>query len=703
MMTQLLPSRTSTNLLTRTRARRSLCQALLEALEPRTLLAATPYNYLQWHWFTGGDDGRYPGDLVIDADGNLFGTTGDHNGSIYEIPNGDLAPTPLYSFTGHSDGRFPDNLVVDSSGNLFGTTSDGGAFGHGTLFEIPAGETAPVTLWSFHGWDGDAPSALLLDSQHNLIGATTYGGDYGRGTLFEISSQGHFSSLHSFRGYFDGEEPGCLVTDSQGNIFGTTFYGGDRDGGTVFQLDADNYYHLSTLHSFDYASELMNTLAVDPWGNLFGATGYGGYYQQGTIFEIAADTNDYSILHTFSGDDGGFPLALTVDADGNLFGASGGPLYGSYHHPHYGPATIFEISVDNTFDTLYTFHYDQGRPQNLILDADGNLFGTTDSGGPANRGTLFELTTTPPAVTATQLVFTEQPADAYTGRNAPPITVNLMSADDQTDLFASAFVTLHIVSGPAGATIRGTTSVAAQNGVATFDNLRFSKPGTYTLSATAPGLASTTSDTFTVRLPPTHLRFTQRPTPTVAGQPTSLVVYVADAKGNPVTNDNSLVTLTARYRGITTTFTAQAQNGVATFDNLVLNTAGTYSLTATDDRLAYARVSLQVLPDAASAHLVLVSQPTAVISLGRYLTPAPQVVVEDQFHNRIPANRSLVTLSITSGPAGAALTGTLTRALRSAYATFTGIKLTQPGDYTLQLLAPDLPDHTPVTFFQTIL
>jgi len=75
-----------------------------------------------------------PRATLVMYNGNLYGTQttgGDYNyGAIFEIPcSGGSCSTPntLYSFMGGSDGAYPQGgLVVDGNGNLYGTTYSGG-------------------------------------------------------------------------------------------------------------------------------------------------------------------------------------------------------------------------------------------------------------------------------------------------------------------------------------------------------------------------------------------------------------------------------------------------------------------------------------------------------------------------------------------------------------------------------------------------
>jgi uncharacterized repeat protein (TIGR03803 family) len=141
---------------------------------------------------------------IADANGDLFGTTveggANGDGTVFEIKNTGTVATPIYasapitlvSFDG-SNGQNPEAaLIVDANGDLFGTTSAGGAINYGTVFEIqntgtvaaPVYANAPTTLVSFNGSDGQSPGAgLIADANGDLFGTTTQGGANGDGIV----------------------------------------------------------------------------------------------------------------------------------------------------------------------------------------------------------------------------------------------------------------------------------------------------------------------------------------------------------------------------------------------------------------------------------------------------------------------------------------------------------------------------------------
>ncbi|HEV2325351.1 MAG TPA: choice-of-anchor tandem repeat GloVer-containing protein [Terracidiphilus sp.] len=335
--------------------------------------------------------------------------------------------TTLVSFNG-SNGAAPyyGNLTSDANGDLFGTTEAGGANGVGTVFEIALTAsgyaTAPATLVSFTGTDGAYPlSGLITDANGNLFGTTEAGGANGYGTVFEIlkSGSGYASAPTTLVSFDDNDgafPQSSLIIDSKGNLFGTTFLGGAAGAGTAYEIVNSGSSYASTpttLVSFDGAdgSEPVAGLVADSNGDLFGTTASGGESGAGTAFEIVSTTSGYDTapvtLVSFNGADGTNPYSgLIIDAGGNLLGTtnSGGA---------YGYGTVFEIVntsgvYSSTPTTLVNFDDNDGAypVATLIADANGNLFGTTTGSGASGNGTIFEIanSTSGYATTPTTLI-----------------------------------------------------------------------------------------------------------------------------------------------------------------------------------------------------------------------------------------------------------------------------------------------------------
>ncbi|MGH8319123.1 MAG: choice-of-anchor tandem repeat GloVer-containing protein [Steroidobacteraceae bacterium] len=360
--------------------------------------------------FLGGTtDGLSPAaGLIMDSDGNLYGTTSAGGpsdvGTVFKISSTGME-TVLYSFAGGTtDGLRPfAGLIMDSDGNLYGTTFGGGTNNGGTVFKISSTGTESV-LYSFKfkagTTDGWGPFAgLIMDSAGNLYGTTFDGGTNNGGTVFKISATGTETVLYSFKGgTTDGDGPRAgLLMDSAGNLYGTTEFGGTNNGGTVFKISATGAE--SVLYSFrggttDGANPLYGALIMDSAGNLYGTTSVGGPGNDGTVFKISP-TGAESVLYSFKGGaaDGAIPdSGLVADGAGNLYGitSSGGAN---------NRGTVFKISGAGTESILYSFAggaSDGSGPVGLMMDSAGNLYGTTDFGGAycvsqGGCGTVFKI------------------------------------------------------------------------------------------------------------------------------------------------------------------------------------------------------------------------------------------------------------------------------------------------------------------------
>jgi uncharacterized repeat protein (TIGR03803 family) len=127
-------------------------------------------------------------------------------------------------------------------------------------------------------------------------------------------------------------------------------------------------------------------------GDLLGTAGGGGSKGDGVVFKLSPNGSQwqYSVLGNFTGANGRGPLGnLVLDADGNLFGAT----YGGGTPQKKG--TVFEFN--GAIQTLYSFCAQQkcadGKTPyaGVIEDSAGNLYGTTFSGGQRQKGVLYEL------------------------------------------------------------------------------------------------------------------------------------------------------------------------------------------------------------------------------------------------------------------------------------------------------------------------
>lgn len=317
----------------------------------------------------------------------------------------------------------------------------------------------------------------------------------------------------------------------------------------------------------------------------------------------------------------------------------------------------------------------------------------TDGADTSATSTSFTITTTvtvPPNMS--HLVFVQQPSAVASGvAMTPPVTVEFQNQSG-TLVSTSASVTLAVASGPG--LVGGTVTVPAINGIATFNSLVFATAGSYTLSVTSGGSSGATSIAFTVT--PVvgtgtggsdHLAFIAQPDNVVAGQinPQHVTVELLDQNNNLVTGDSSTISIsvgTGPSATVSGTTSVGLVNGVATFADLSINTAGTYTLSATDGTDAPATSSSFAVTPAAATQLGFIAPPSETIA-GSAIDPVV-VGVEDQFGNVVTiGKRSQVKFSIASGPKGAKIRSSAV-STANGHATASNIELTTAGGYTLK-------------------
>ncbi|MGA2369440.1 MAG: choice-of-anchor tandem repeat GloVer-containing protein [Candidatus Korobacteraceae bacterium] len=391
--------------------------------------AASAQTYSVLYNFTGQSDGGNPeAGVTFDEAGNLYGTTyqgGSTNcsmyhhigcGTVFKLSHRGAGWTfgLLHEFNGSPDGANPEARVVfGPNGALFGTTSEGG-IGLGTVFQLqppatfcptPSCPWTETQLYSFDSEYGPANPGggdLIFDPQGNMWGTTAGGGGYlcddgSCGGVFELSRSGGGWNEHGFNP-FEGisRNPYAgLVTDNAGNFYGTTSAG----PGGLYSITSSGSG--GTFLLFSQQSSALGGLFLSG-SDLIGTTSQGGTSKGGTVFEYSLTGSSLTTLYNFAGpyQSGAGPTAtLLMDASGNLYGTTqidGADLHGS----------VFKLSQSNGVWTLTTLHdftggADGGLPfGQLTMDASGNIYGTTQAGGNSvgncyqnlGCGVIFEIT-----------------------------------------------------------------------------------------------------------------------------------------------------------------------------------------------------------------------------------------------------------------------------------------------------------------------
>jgi uncharacterized repeat protein (TIGR03803 family) len=286
-----------------------------------------------------------------------------------------------------------------------------------------------TVLYSFTGGaDGGNPAeGVVLDSAGNLYGTTQYGGTgnctqyglQGCGTVFKVANQQTESVLYSFQGGSDGEYPWAgLALDNKGNLFGTTVTGG-LGFGVVFRVAKSGTENV--LHRFTGATDgafPWASLTLDRAGHLFGTTTSGGDLSCGTrgagcgnVFKLYGYKK--KVIHPFTGvpSDGNYPgYGALIDHNGNLYGTTGSGGAAD-------AGTVYKVDRNGKYTVLYSFSgkSDGCEPLGrLAADENGNLYGAASACGDFNQGTVFRLNST-----GSLTVLYSFGVDASTSANGP--------------------------------------------------------------------------------------------------------------------------------------------------------------------------------------------------------------------------------------------------------------------------------------------
>jgi hypothetical protein len=330
---------------------------------------------------------------------------------------------------------------------------------------------------------------------------------------------------------------------------------------------------------------------------------------------------------------------------------------------------------------------------NLTLNKIGTGFtlltSTTTAGVGGDESTPFNIIAGP----AKTLVFKVQPSTVVAGAMISP-AVQVAALDVAGDTATGFTGNVTMALNPSSGNLGGTVTVAAVSGIATFSNLTVAVAGNYTLTASATGVTSGTSNSFTVQpggvsainstigRSPTSITACKTGCTPGASTASTITVTAKDALGNPLAGKTVVLTSNGTGDAITQPASVTDVNGVA---------QGTISDTVTEAVTVSATISgvlinstaLVTVTAASPAVLLYITQPRDTTA-GSFLR-APtgvQVRVQDQFHNNIPGNTSLVTLSILIPPSpnnGATLSGTLSKNAVNDVASFTNLSIDKVG------------------------
>jgi uncharacterized repeat protein (TIGR03803 family) len=352
------------------------------------------------HSFGSGSDGSGPKASLLDVKGTLYGTTqlgGTYGaGVIFKIDPGTGAESVVHSFAGGDDAAFPNSSLINAKGVLYGATAGGGTGGYGTVYTFDPKTGAVKVLHSFlvNGSDGYAPWDNPIDVKKKLYGTTVDGGADDLGTVFEVDpGTGAETVLHSFGStQDDGFQPQAALVDVKGSLYGTASGGGADYSGALFKIDPTSGTE-SVVYSFsDSDGDGYYPIAslLNLKGALYGTAAFGGANGDGAVFAFSPATGKETVLHSFgSGTDGQLPSAGLLNVKGTLYGTT--QLGGTA-----GEGAVYEMAAGTGAESVvYSFQGGPGDgswPVAAVINVKGALYGTASTGGANGDGIVFKIT-----------------------------------------------------------------------------------------------------------------------------------------------------------------------------------------------------------------------------------------------------------------------------------------------------------------------
>ncbi len=327
--------------------------------------------------------------LAQGRDGQLYGTTvygGTYGlGAIFKIaPSGHA--TALHSFNGTDGSYVWAGLTLGADGNFYGTTQQGGTAGYGVLFKMtPTGTLTVLHNFTSDGTDGIYPlAAPILASDGNFYGTTDSGGTNGAGAVYKFTPAGVLTIIYNYD-FSDGW--GADFPPTQGidrNLYLAALLGGNGNDtcGSLAKISTGGI--LANLYLLDCAANGANpvgSLYQGSDGNFYGAAFNGGAFSQGVLFQLSTNFT-YTVLHSF----GATPTDGT-EPSGGVMQATDGTFYGiDYRGGSFNYGTIYDYSLDGTYNTLFTWARKVEAQGQLAQHTNGILYGVTSAGGTYNLG-----------------------------------------------------------------------------------------------------------------------------------------------------------------------------------------------------------------------------------------------------------------------------------------------------------------------------
>lgn len=371
-------------------------------------------------------DGAGPnGVLTIGNDGKLYGTT-FQGGSSADALSSTTGAGTVFSFdpsTGEykiirlfsihnttTTGRVPIGGLVTSGTSpqrFYGVARSGGANNRGIIFSDKEGAVA-APHYNFADATGGLPTGSMIKvggaSCPVFYGFTELGGENSTGVIFRFKTCGGYEKLADFTDSITGKKPqGKLLFSDAGSpgvnkLYGVTLQGGIQNRGVLFRYD----FALDTLIALKHFENALGVInprggLIEASDGLFYGIASGGSGSSGILYAYDPVADSVIIRHKFFASPTNL-RELGYSPDGELLQAADGKLYG---YADAGGANNMGVifSYDLT-DSIYTKLVNFSGEENgsnpggsLVQAADGQLWGTTFSGGVKNKGVLFSFDT----------------------------------------------------------------------------------------------------------------------------------------------------------------------------------------------------------------------------------------------------------------------------------------------------------------------
>ncbi len=367
------------------------------------------YGYVVSNSFPGGSVSgfdiwvwEFPGDVVTSVDWSI--SSEPNSGTVYGSGTAKGSNVTDRFISSNQYGYNIDKISV--------TGLNGGASGAAYLnlqnAVVPSGN--PV-YWDENSGQGCKSQGCPSQAYENMVGTipseafALTGGSVDGPWACKTSTDSpqalpeqNFQIMYSFSGGADGVFPNAAALDRSGNIYGTTGGYSGGSGATAYKLSRRGSGWLFTL--LDTFSGPVAARTLGPEGALYGWARQGaGCNGNGCIFNLKPAPNsprsifDPWIETVLSPMQNDYPWGIygdfVFDKAGNIYGST-------YDGGDYNFGTIFQLTPSNgswTKTVLYSFKggSDGQYPSPVVFDHSGNLYGTTQNGGTAGYGTVFQL------------------------------------------------------------------------------------------------------------------------------------------------------------------------------------------------------------------------------------------------------------------------------------------------------------------------